>query len=113
MSFNVQPWTQEKNIINNHQGKIHEYTVQMNDRYMSVADKFIYSPYQYIGIEFNWPIFTTLCTDKFLAYYCSNRSGKINMELHIDWSTTTKNVPPHPNHNCALPILRCVIPVVY
>jgi len=39
MSFIVQPETQ-KTIINDHQGKIHECAVQMNDRYMRFADIF-------------------------------------------------------------------------
>ena len=47
-----------KKIINNHEGNIHECALQMNVRYMSLADIFIYLPYEYEVIIFNWQIVT-------------------------------------------------------
>jgi hypothetical protein len=37
-----------------------------------------------------WHVFT----DKSLPYSCSNRCGKVNIELHIDWSTAKPTAPP-------------------
>jgi hypothetical protein len=34
-----------------------------------------------------------MCTDKCLHSYCSNRGSKVNIEMHIDWSTLTTTAP--------------------
>ena len=36
----------------------------------------------------------TLFTDKCLKSYCSNRGGKVNIEIDIDPSNTTPTAPP-------------------
>ena len=35
-----------------------------------------------------------VCWDKFLPSSCSNRCGKVNIELHIDWTTTKTTATP-------------------
>jgi hypothetical protein len=52
--------------------------------------------YSLIGIKFQKTDCydkVTLCTDKCLPSYCSNRRDKVNIELHIDWSTATQTAP--------------------
>jgi hypothetical protein len=81
---------------NKHQVQTHDCCKNLRLVHETGRYFFIYPPYKCIGIIFKKTdcyYAMTLYGDKFLPFSCSNRGGKVNIELHIDWSTPTPTAP--------------------